>query len=148
MKSFKDFTKEETLDSFASKEWKEGKPELKKQVQKILPEKEGYKVAVAVSELGGKESPSYFVSYWNINDAGNKIKQNSKAYSLFHMHTDAKKQIWKWELSTSHFMQKQAGIKFRALRSTKSMEDANKKLLAWIKKNKPTLDELMAKKNG
>jgi len=143
LESFKKFVAtEETLDSFAAKAWKAGDPKLKKDIQKILSEKEGYKVTTSISTLGGADRPSFSVSYWNINDAKGNIKQNSTAHTILIMHTDKNNKVWKWEMATAHFKQKQNGIKFRALRSTKSMDDANAKLLAWIKKNKPDLDAL------
>ena len=120
----------------------EGVVQLQKQLTDVLGS--GYKVQAFVMNLG--HSPTLRVN--GVNPA-NGIWQNSPAIVSLMMHLSGTMKITRdmkevaWE--TTRITSRQ--IPFRKIKSSKSIEDANNKLIAWFKKVKPIMDELMGYKS-
>lgn len=129
-------------------DFKKGKnSSFAKELQKIFPESEGYVVGTGVSMLGGPSVPSFHLTLYNTKDSANNISRNSAAYMDFWVHMKEGVDVWKWELSTwSYFELKDFGVKkFRAIRSTKSFDDANTKFIKWMKSQKPAIHKAVEK---
>lgn len=144
MKTFKEFVNE-AANSIALKagEQKQAidqtRAELTTQLTRILPDSQGWKVAVKESALGGSVS----VTIYNENSATNNIPENSKTLMSFMMHltdgfgkeADISKVSWE-------MLQGKRVAKYRKISSTRSVSDANSKLVKWIAKVKPELDAI------
>lgn len=116
---------------------------LQKELEKILGKE--YVVKAVFSKNLGK---SIHLMIHDV-DPPNRIADNSPVHMKLMMYLstnfgkDADLPKVSWDLSTAHYMQRRAGIKFRKITSKKSIDDATNKLIGWFKKNKNGLDKLL-----
>ena len=146
MKTFKEFLNE-AANSIALKagEQKQAidqtKAELTTQLTRILPSSQGWDVDVKESPTRG----SVIVTIYNDNAPKNNILKNSKTLMSFMMQltddrTGREVDIPKvsWEMIYGKRV-----AKYRKISSTRSVSDANAKLVKWISKVKPELDAIV-----
>jgi len=144
MKSFKKYLKEVAIKAEEiAIDGKAGEEYLKKELTKVLGPQ--YVVSVKYSENLAK---SIALRIYDINP-NNNIAHNSPVFMQFHMFLQTKygKDIDIDRVSWEQTVGSRKQPNFRKISSTKSVEDANKKLVAWFKKNKSALDELIMTKN-
>jgi hypothetical protein len=133
MKSFKQHLTENTEVEQIVNHWK-GTPDIVSQLQKVLGPK--YIIKARLGMLGVSSGQvGLYLDIWGENPNFN-IARNSPVYtSLSLWYKPGTPYSWEGHPPRA--------IKYRKITSKISLEDANKKLVEWFRKNKPAYDALM-----